>query len=73
MLLSAVGDALGYRNEQWEYCESGEQIHSELEGLGGLGNIHVCLPHWPVSDDTVLHLASAQALNTGKDGDALLH
>uniref|UniRef100_A0A4W3IYN9 [Protein ADP-ribosylarginine] hydrolase-like n=1 Tax=Callorhinchus milii TaxID=7868 RepID=A0A4W3IYN9_CALMI len=71
MLLSAVGDALGYRNARWEFCESGEQIHSELEGLGCLGNIHVCLPHWPVSDDTVLHLASAQALNT--DGDALLH
>uniref|UniRef100_A0A4W3IST5 [Protein ADP-ribosylarginine] hydrolase-like n=1 Tax=Callorhinchus milii TaxID=7868 RepID=A0A4W3IST5_CALMI len=78
MLLSAVGDALGYRNARWEFCESGEQIHSELEGLGCLGNIHVCLPHWPVSDDTVLHLASAQALNTGTRsqwgwGYALLH
>lgn len=27
MLLSGVGDALGYRNQLWEYNESGPAIH----------------------------------------------
>ncbi|XP_072340111.1 LOW QUALITY PROTEIN: ADP-ribosylhydrolase ARH1-like [Scyliorhinus torazame] len=72
MLLSAAGDALGYRNQRWEYCESGPQIHRELEELGGLGAIDVCLPDWRVSDDTVLHLATAEALNSGKLGEDLL-
>lgn len=27
MLLSGVGDALGYRNQLWEYNESGLAIH----------------------------------------------
>ncbi|NP_001088264.2 uncharacterized protein LOC495095 [Xenopus laevis] len=66
MLLSAAGDALGYRNQLWEYCKSGPQIHNELQELGGLGSIRASLPDWPVSDDTVLHLATAESLGTGK-------
>lgn len=62
MLLSAAGDALGYKNQEWEYCKSGPQIHRELETLGGLSNISASLPDWPVSDDTVMHLATAEAL-----------
>ncbi|KAG8140385.1 hypothetical protein E2320_003120 [Naja naja] len=65
MVLSGAGDALGYRNQRWEYCTSGPQIHQELQEMGGLGKIHVALPDWPVSDDTVLHLATAEALATG--------
>uniref|UniRef100_A0A3P8Z6F0 ADP-ribosylarginine hydrolase n=1 Tax=Esox lucius TaxID=8010 RepID=A0A3P8Z6F0_ESOLU len=72
MLLSGVGDALGYRNQLWEYNESGPAIHQELQELGGLQNITVQLPDWPVSDDTVLHLATAEALTTGKEGEELL-
>ncbi|XP_048477083.1 ADP-ribosylhydrolase ARH1-like [Rhincodon typus] len=66
MLLSGVGDALGYRNCRWEYCESGPQIHRELEELGGLAAIETKPPEWRVSDDTVLHLATAEALNSGR-------
>ncbi|KAM8962466.1 ADP-ribosylhydrolase ARH1-like [Pelodytes ibericus] len=66
MLLSGAGDALGYRNQLWEYCKSGPQIHSELQEMGGLQNIRVALPDWPVSDDTVLHLATAESMGTGK-------
>lgn len=73
MLLSAAGDALGYRNQLWEYNQSGPAIHQELQELGGLKNIKVELPDWPVSDDTVLHLATAEALATAKDGEELLH
>lgn len=62
MILSAAGDALGYRNMQWEYCKSGPQIHRELAELGGLAIIKAMLPDWPVSDDTVMHLATAEAL-----------
>uniref|UniRef100_A0A1W7RJJ9 ADP-ribosylarginine hydrolase n=1 Tax=Agkistrodon contortrix contortrix TaxID=8713 RepID=A0A1W7RJJ9_AGKCO len=71
MVLSGAGDALGYRNQRWEYCTSGPQIHQELQEMGGLGKIRVALPDWPVSDDTVLHLATAEALATGKTGEPL--
>ncbi|NXU52465.1 ARHL1 protein, partial [Turnix velox] len=72
MLLSGVGDALGYRGGQWEYCPSGEQIHAELAQLGGLGAITLAPPEWPLSDDTVLHLATAEGLATGLEGEPLL-
>uniref|UniRef100_A0A8C5JB43 ADPRH hydrolase n=1 Tax=Junco hyemalis TaxID=40217 RepID=A0A8C5JB43_JUNHY len=65
MVLSGVGDALGYRGARWEYCTSGPQIHGELAELGGLAAISLEPPEWPVSDDTVLHLATAEGLATG--------
>ncbi|XP_072273377.1 uncharacterized protein [Pyxicephalus adspersus] len=73
MLLSAAGDALGYRNQLWEFCKSGAQIHKELSDLGGLQKINASLPDWPVSDDTVLHLATAESLATGKLDEELYH
>ncbi|NXA62113.1 ADPRH hydrolase, partial [Mohoua ochrocephala] len=72
MVLSGVGDALGYRGGRWEYCTSGPQIHAELAELGGLAAITLEPPEWPVSDDTVLHLATAEGLATGLEGEALL-
>ena len=30
MLLAGVGDAMGYRNGQWEFCFDGEKIHEEM-------------------------------------------
>ncbi|XP_070580955.1 ADP-ribosylhydrolase ARH1-like [Ptychodera flava] len=72
MVLSATGDALGYRNGIWEFCHSGEQIHEDLKQLGGLQKIKVKVPDWIISDDTVLHIATAEALATGKPvGDEL--
>ncbi|XP_045166975.2 ADP-ribosylhydrolase ARH1-like [Mercenaria mercenaria] len=62
MVLSGVGDALGYKNGIWEFCHYGEEIHEELEDLGGLNKIKVSLPDWKVSDDTVMHMATAEAL-----------
>ncbi|XP_052785476.1 ADP-ribosylhydrolase ARH1-like [Mya arenaria] len=62
MVLSAVGDSLGYKNGDWEFCKSGSRIHKEVRRIGGIESIHVTLPYWPASDDTVLHIATAKAL-----------
>ncbi|XP_022525092.2 ADP-ribosylhydrolase ARH1 isoform X1 [Astyanax mexicanus] len=70
MLLSGVGDAIAFK---WEFEYSGPTIHQAVKELGGLKNITAKLPEWLVSDDTVLHLATAEALATGKEGEELLH
>ncbi|XP_072522878.1 ADP-ribosylhydrolase ARH1-like isoform X2 [Salminus brasiliensis] len=70
MLLSGAGDAIGF---MWEFEYSGPAIHQAVKNLGGLKNITAKLPDWPVSDDTVLHLATAEALATGKEGEQILH
>lgn len=62
MILSGVGDALGFRNGMWESCSSGEEIFLQVLRLGGLDKIEVKLPEWRVSDDTVMHIATANAL-----------
>ena len=60
MVLSGVGDALGYKNGSWEFCHSGIEIHKELKQLGGLEKLDI--NGWRVSDDTVLHIATGEAL-----------
>ncbi|NWI17498.1 ADPRH hydrolase, partial [Crypturellus soui] len=70
VLLSGAGDALGYRGGLWEYCPSGARIEQELQELGGLAALRLRPPEWPLSDDTVLHLATAEALATGDGGDS---
>ncbi|XP_059157146.1 ADP-ribosylhydrolase ARH1-like [Physella acuta] len=68
MVLSGVGDALGYKNGEWEFCHSGETIYAEVLKLNDVENIQVKLPGWMVSDDTVMHLATGEALvNSSKD------
>jgi len=41
VVLSGVGDAIGYRNGWWEFCRSGADIHAELCQLGGLAQLTV--------------------------------
>ncbi|XP_078514179.1 inactive ADP-ribosyltransferase ARH2 isoform X1 [Lissotriton helveticus] len=62
MLLTGVGDALGYRNFSWEICGSGVQIHRELKELGGLEKLVLSTEEWPVSDNTLMHMATVEAL-----------
>ncbi|XP_076459983.1 ADP-ribosylhydrolase ARH1-like isoform X2 [Babylonia areolata] len=63
MVLGGVGDALGYKNGSWEFCHSGKSIHEELMKMGGLKAVKVKLPKWMVSDDTVMLLATGEALD----------
>ncbi|CAC5414402.1 ADPRH [Mytilus coruscus] len=61
MVLSGVGDAMGYRKGQWEFCTSGVAIHKEATQLGGIKSLKIELPGWIISDNTVLHLATPDA------------
>ncbi|XP_033121491.1 protein ADP-ribosylarginine hydrolase-like [Anneissia japonica] len=65
MVLSGVGDAVGYRSGSWEFNFRGVDIYEELQSLGGLTKLDINKKDWPVSDDTVLHLATGEALSTG--------
>ena len=62
MVLAGVGDALGYKNGAYEFCHNGPAINNEVQAAGGVGNIKVNVKEWRVSDDTVMHIATAEAL-----------
>lgn len=66
MLLASVGDALGYRNARKENSAIGTKIQEDLQKLGGLDHLVLSPEKWPVSDNTIMHLATARALTTGK-------
>lgn len=65
MLLGSVGDALGYRNLCRENSASGS-IQEELQKVGGLDHLVLSPEKWPVSDNTIMHMATAEALTTGQ-------
>ncbi|XP_049712207.1 inactive ADP-ribosyltransferase ARH2 [Elephas maximus indicus] len=64
MLLGCVGDALGYRNASKENSALGAKIQEELKQIGGLGQLVLSPEKWPVSDNTIMHIATAEALTT---------
>lgn len=66
MVLGAAGDALGYRKGRWESCTSGRKIQEELASLGGLGALKLDPDHWPLSDASLMHMTTAEALITGR-------
>jgi len=53
---------MGYKNGQWEFCYSGDQIHAEFKQLYDAKIENIDLQDWRVSDDQVMHLATAEAL-----------
>jgi ADP-ribosylarginine hydrolase len=74
MVLSAVGDAVGFRCGLWEFETSGEKIHAELLRLtqgAGISALTVRAPGWIVSDDTVMHIATAEGLIEATDQESL--
>ncbi|TWW67903.1 [Protein ADP-ribosylarginine] hydrolase-like protein 1 [Takifugu flavidus] len=64
MVLGAAGDALGYRKGRWGNCTSGKKIQEELASLGGLGEQKLDPDNWPLSDATLMHMTTAEALVT---------
>ncbi len=65
MVLSGVGDALGYKNGSWEFNRSGSDIISQmLQITNGAGPLALCPDHpkWRLSDDTIMHIATAKGL-----------
>ena len=66
LVLGGAGDALGYKCGEWEFCGSGKHIHNSLAQLGGVEKIVVNKRKWPVSDDTVMQIATAEALVDNK-------
>jgi len=63
MVLAAVGDAMGYKKGDWEFCASTSKILRDVDVLtSGKGILALDCSHWMVSDDTVEHLATAEGL-----------
>jgi len=64
MLFGAIGDTIGFRNGIWEFApknpETSDIILYQFISLGGINNLD--LSNWRVSDDTVMHMATAKAL-----------
>ena len=75
MVLAAAGDAIGYRNGRWEFRLSTQAIHDELDALtGGRGMRGLVVTRrgeWLVSDDTVLHLATAEGIVAAGPGASM--
>uniref|UniRef100_A0A8C0C3S0 ARHL1 protein n=1 Tax=Buteo japonicus TaxID=224669 RepID=A0A8C0C3S0_9AVES len=65
LVLAGVGDALGYRNFSRENNALGAKIQQELKEIGGLENLVLSPDKWPVSDNTLMHMATAEAVITG--------
>ncbi|MBZ3882406.1 [Protein ADP-ribosylarginine] hydrolase-like protein 1 [Sciurus carolinensis] len=63
MLLGSVGDVLGYANVCRENSALGS-VQEELQKIGGLDHLVLSPGKWPVSDNTIMHLATAEALTT---------
>lgn len=48
MLLSAAGDAIGYKNGAWEFESNGKYIHDELRRMGGVAKLSLDAKQWRV-------------------------
>ena len=64
MIMHAVGDTVGFKNGEWEFKKGGEEKTLEklyeFIDLGGVNNIS--LKGWKISDDTIMHIQTADAL-----------
>jgi ADP-ribosylarginine hydrolase len=63
MVLAGVGDAMGYKSGQWEFCASTSKIIKDLNEItNNKGVLFLNCKNWMVSDDTVELLATAEGL-----------
>lgn len=65
MILHALGDTIGFKNSEWEFiggakhAKTFEKIN-EFVYLGGIN--YIPEKDWVVSDDTIMHMKTAQSL-----------
>lgn len=59
MLVHALGDAIGFKNSEWEFNYTTDKIFEFIK-MGGAN--HLSLKDWRISDDTILHTKVAKAL-----------
>ena len=73
VVLTAVGDSLGYRRSISGFCRSGPRIHADInkDSSSGVNGVVVAPPSWTLSDATVMNLATAEALVEAHDRDDL--
>jgi ADP-ribosylarginine hydrolase len=72
MLLHALGDTIGFKNGEWEFnffnhdlsYKTTLEIVFQFISLGGFSSID--LKDWNVSDDTLIHIATAKTLLQNK-------
>ncbi|KRX10219.1 SMAD/FHA domain [Pseudocohnilembus persalinus] len=67
IILSAMGDALGYKNGDWEFQKSGLIIHKQFNEITknqGMKNFKISLS-WKYSDDTIMSIATIEGLIEG--------
>lgn len=73
MVLAAVGDAMGYKNGDWEFLTNGKILHKKMMELtqnkGPLA-LEINMS-WRYSDDTVMHIATAYGLLDGSKNTPL--
>lgn len=73
IVLHAIGDTIGYKNGDWEFnygnpkadYNFSSEIVFEFLALGGI--LEINLDKWIVSDDTVLHMATASGILASKN------
>ena len=68
MLLGGVGDSIAYKDGKWEFCSSGDRIQEEVRSLGGVSALRPSDRKMIVSDDTVMHIATAEAILCKNEG-----
>ncbi|XP_038045372.1 protein ADP-ribosylarginine hydrolase-like [Patiria miniata] len=69
LILSGTGDALGLGCKNGRL--SGAEVQQSMSSMGGVDAIEVKPPRWPVGQNTVLHLVTAEALATGRTSETL--
>eukprot|EP01105_Mastigella_eilhardi_P006017 TRINITY_DN17642_c0_g1_i1.p1 TRINITY_DN17642_c0_g1~~TRINITY_DN17642_c0_g1_i1.p1 ORF type:complete len:384 (+),score=77.12 TRINITY_DN17642_c0_g1_i1:84-1154(+) len=63
---------MGFKNGEWEFCMKGEEIYRDMmETTHGKGVLLLSLNerNWPVSDDTVMALGTAEGLADAAEQD----